>query len=364
MKMKILVDMGHPAHVHLFRNYIHNLKEKGNEVKITARDKESTIDLLKAFKLGYEVRGDIKQGLLGKGLGMLSTDIRLYKIAKKFSPDLLIGVHNPYTVHVAKLLRKPSITFTDTENVGIASKLTFPFTDTICTPSCFREGIDPSKHVIYNGYHELAYLHPDYFQPDASVLDELELKKGDRFIILRFISWAAAHDVGLKGIERGSELEFIKKLEDYAQVFITSERKLSSDLEPFRITVSPEKMHSLLHYAGLYLGEGGTMAVEAALLGTPAIHVEANSRGEATGNYSGNFLELRDKYDMLYFYPDQEQALKKAVELLEGKDSKKKWGAKKDNLFNEKIDVTAWMADFIERYPVSFHEYQNESKTE
>ncbi len=354
--MRVLVDIGHPAHVHLFRHCAANLVEKGHEVKFTARDKESALYLLKFFGMDYEIRGDLKSGMLDKAVSMFSTDHRIYKIAKSFRPDLFVGVHNPYIAQVAKLLRKKSITFTDTEYVGIASRLTFPFTDTICTPSCFLEELDPRKHVRYNGFHELAYLHPNYFKPDQGVLDELGLSKKEDYIILRFISWAASHDVGLKGIGKAADL--VKSLEDFGRVLVTSEGKLGSKLEKYRISCSPEKIHSLMYYAQLYLGEGGTMAAESALLGTPAIHVEANAEGVATGSFSGNFLELRDKYGLLYFYPDQGQAFSKAVEILENPDSKKEWQRKREKLLGDKIDVSAWMTEFIENYPVSFHEYK------
>ena len=224
--------MGHPAHVYLFKNCISNLEKKGNEIKITARNKEFTLYLLNAFNLEYELRGDIKKSILNKGFGMFSTDYKLYKIAKKFKPDLFMGVHNPYIAQVGKLIRKSSITFTDTEHVGIGSKLTFPFTDTICTPSCFRKNLNPRKHVRYNGYHELAYLHPSYFNPDPAVLDELNLAKNDKFFVLRFVSWSASHDVGQKGIGIDTKRRFIKELENQGKVFITSETKLNKGLFP------------------------------------------------------------------------------------------------------------------------------------
>ena len=354
--MKLLLDIGHPAHVHLFKNCIKNIENR-SKIKITARNKESTLDLLDAFDLEYEVRGEIKRGILYKGLGILATNYKLYKIAKKFDPDILVGVHNPYIAHISKIIQKPSIIFTDTEDAKLANWLTFPFATTICTPSCFLKDLG-KKHVRYNGYHELAYLHPNYFKPDPSVLDDLNLSKDDKFIVLRFISWSASHDIGLRGIKKASDM--IKSLEVYGRIFITSERKLSPELEKYRITCSPEKIHSLLYYAQLYIGEGGTMATESAILGTPAIHIEANSKGVATGNFSGNFLELRDKYDLLYFYPDQEQALEKAVKILEDKNSKREWQRKREKLLRDKIDVTAWMTDFIERYPESFYEYKRQ----
>ena len=353
--LKILVDIGHPAHVHLFRNAAKALEEKGHKIKFTTRDKESAIALLKAYGFDYTVRGDLKAGMLGKAAGILSTDWRIYRAARDFRPDLFFGVHNPYTAHVSRIMRKKSITFTDTEGVKIASALTFPFTDTIITPDCFLERIDPKKHVRVAGYKELAYLHPSRFTPDPSVPEELGIAKGEPYVILRFISWAASHDVGLCGIAKGTELEYVRKLEEHGRVLITSERPLAAGLAKYRITVSPEKIHSLLYYADLYIGEGGTMAAESAVLGTPAIHIEANSRGVATGNFSGNFLELRDRYGLLYFYPDQNRAMEKAEEILAEKNSKALWSKKREKLLSEKEDVTAWLTDFIDRYPESFY---------
>jgi len=353
--MKGLIILGHPGHVHLFKYPIRNLTDRGHNIKIIARNKECTLKLLEAYKIDYELLDIFYESIIGKSYGMFRTDLALLKLIRRYNPDLLVGVLDPYIAQVGRLTRKPSIIFTDTEDAKLANWLTFPFATTICTPSCFLKDLG-KKHVRYNGYHELAYLHPNYFKPDPSVLDELNLSKDDKFIVLRFISWAASHDIGLRGIKKASDM--IKSLEAYGRIFITSERKLSPELEKYRITCSPEKIHSLLYYSQLYIGEGGTMATESAILGTPAIHIEANSSGIATGNFSGNFLELRDKYDLLYFYPGQEQALEKAIEILEDKNSKKEWQRKREKLLKDKIDVTAWMTDFIERYPESFYEYR------
>jgi predicted glycosyltransferase len=353
--MRVLFDMGHPAHVHLFRNIIKNLKQDGHEVKITARDKEVTLALLRSYGLEYENRGAMYHGMLNKAFGMLSIDYALYRIAKKFRPDLLIGVHNPYIAHAGFLLRKPAVIFTDTENVKIASLITYPFVQCILTPPFFRERIDPKKHIIIKGFKETAYLHPKYFTPDPRVLEEIGLSPSDKFIILRFISWGASHDVGLQGIHKGAEKEMISALSPYGKIFITSEKPLEGELEQYRLQVPPEKIHSLLYYAQLYIGEGGTMAVESAMLGTPAIHIESGPDGQPTGASCGNFLELRDKYGLLYFYATQEEALKKAIDVLSDKNSKAEWQKKQQILMNDVVDVTAWLTDFIENYPESFY---------
>ncbi len=146
--------------------------------------------------------------------------------------------------------------------------------------------MDP-KQVLFDGYLDLAYLHPNRFTPDPSVLDDLNLARNEKFIIIRFISWAASHDIGLKGIQ--DQVKFVKELERFGRVFISSEKTTNKELDKYKLKIAPEKFHSLLSFAQLYIGEGGTIATEASVLGTPAIHIESDSQGVATGYRSGNF---------------------------------------------------------------------------
>jgi predicted glycosyltransferase len=349
--MKILVDIGHPAHVHLFKNMIWNLEEDGHEVKITARDKEITLYLLGAYGFGYENVGKHRKGLVNKAWGVIHVDYKLYKVAKKFKPDIFTSHGSMYASHVAKLLGKPHISLEDTEHSTGQIRLYAPFTDVVLTPSCFKIDLG-KKQVKYNGYHELAYLHPNYFKPDPSVLDELGLSEDDKFIILRFVSWSASHDIGEKGFDLETKRQFIKELKNYGRVFITSEEKLSREFEKYKISTPPEKIHDLLYYATIYIGEGATMATEAGLLGTPSIYLSS-----LVGTM-GNFEELENGYGLVYSFRDPRMALEKALELLEDEKVKAKWQKKREKLLNEKIDVTKFMIDFIENYPESFNEYK------
>ena len=339
--MKVLINIGHPAHVHLFKNLINNLESNGHVVKIVTRDKDVTLKLLDAYRFEYEVMSGYYTTMRGKMYDFVKTDLKLLKIAIKSKPDILIAVGDPYVAHVGKLIRKPSIVFTDTEHAKLANNLTFPFATVICTPSCFKKKLGKNQ-VKYNGYHELAYLHPNYFKPDSNVLDELGLDKNEKFIILRFVSWDASHDLNQYGFSIENKL--IKKLEDYGKVFISSERKISTNFGNV-ISISPEKIHDLLYYATLYIGEGATMATEAGLLGTPSIYISS-----LVGTM-GNFDELEKRYDLVYQFQNQKLAFRKALQLLEDKDLKIKWQRKKDKLLAEKIDVTRFMTDFIENYP-------------
>ncbi len=163
---------------------------------------------------------------------------------------------------------------------------------------------------------------------------------------MRFVSWDADHDYGHHGIQ--NKIKLATELEKYGKVFITSEIGLVPELEKYKLKIAPEKLHDMLYYATMCIGEGATVAVESALLGTPAIYISS-----LIGTM-GNFIELENKYGLILNYNDSAQALDKAVELLQSPDLKNSWIKKRDKLLEDKIDVTAFIVWFIENYPDSF----------
>lgn len=343
--MKLLVEIGHPAHVHQFKNMIWELEKKGHEIQICTIDKEVSLDLLNAYGFKYEILGKNRgKGLVDKFLFVAKSELKMLKIAAKFKPDLFISRASPISVYVSKILNKPNISFNDTEHASV-DKFILPFVDAILTPSCFNRDLG-KKQIRYNGYHELAYLHPNYFNPDSSVLNELGLKTDDKFIILRFVSWAATHDAGHKGLALDDKLKAVHEFEKYGRVFITSEKKLPDELEKYKISVSPENMHHLLYYATLLYGESATMASEAAVLGTHAIFCDYAGRG-----YTDEEEEL---YDLVYNFYDERtmgnESLAKALKLLNNPALKEDGKQKRKKLLADKIDVTDYMVDFIEKY--------------
>ena len=144
--MKILIDIGHPAHVHQFRNAIKILKADGHKIFVTARNKEITLDLLNKFGMDYVEVGRYKKNNTSKAVEMFRIDYKLYKLAKRFNPDVLIGgVGNVYVAHVSALINKPSILFNDTEHGTLQNLLSYPFASAICTPSCYKKDLGKNK---------------------------------------------------------------------------------------------------------------------------------------------------------------------------------------------------------------------------
>ena len=48
--MKILIDIGHPGHVHFFKHAVWELQKRGHEVFFSAREKDVTLLLLEHYK--------------------------------------------------------------------------------------------------------------------------------------------------------------------------------------------------------------------------------------------------------------------------------------------------------------------------
>lgn len=344
--MKYLIDIGHPAHVHYFKNFAFHAINRGDSVLFTCRDKDVAISLLKYYNFNYISFGKNFKSKMGKILGLIKFTLKTFLISYKYRPDMFINA-SIYSAITSSFFRKPHISLEDTFNMEQVN-LYYPFTSCVLTGNYDHPALG-SKEIIYDGYQELLYLHPNTFQPNNKVLEQLGLKEDDKFVILRFVSWNASHDYGHKGVSIENKIKAVQEFSKYAKVFISSEAEIPKELEKYRITLEPHRMHDALAFADLVWGESATMISEAAVLGTPGIYLDN------TGRYYTSEQEY--KYGLCYNYSEseeeQQKAINKGLELLENKYLKETWQKKRQQMLNEKIDVTGFLIWFIENYPES-----------
>ncbi|MBN2423047.1 DUF354 domain-containing protein [Candidatus Woesearchaeota archaeon] len=324
--MKILVDINHPADVHQFRYIIKKLGEKHN-ILVVARNKECVFELLNHYKIPYIPRKGY-EGFIGKILGILIIDLKLLFISLKFKPDILVGSSGDlYIAHVSRILGKPGIIFDDTEHSKIQNMLCFPFAAKVITPESYKLDLG-KKQVRYPGSKENAYLSGKCFKADKNVLKKINIRKKEKLILLRLVSWKASHDVGKSGIKNPENL--VKKLEKYGKVLISSERELPENLKKYELKIRPALLHSLIYYSDLVISEGGTLAVEAAVLGRAVIYANELRMG-----YSDELV----KKGLILQITDENEILNKAKALLKKK--------KKRTLI--KFDLNEFMIKEIEK---------------
>lgn len=349
--MKVLIDIGHPAHVHLLKHLSDELKQRGHLVYYSVRDIPVAKRLMDCYGMTpYVDLGGKKDSLLGKAQTVIHQDGKLLRFVRNNHIDF--GLSSGIVLsHVSKLTGMKSFIFDDDDDAAepLIVKYGHPLTEAVFTPSCIRR---KTKHAVYYaGTHELAYLHPNRFTPDPSVLEKAGLEMGERFFIMRFVALKGHHDIGQQGLSLDQKCRLLELLKPYGRVIVTSERALEPEFEPYRLPVPPEEIHSLMAYSSLFLGDSQTMTSEAAILGVPALKCNTFAGRLSVPN------ELEQKYDLCYAYqPDDfdkmyahlEQLLSKAPEVL-----RQEWQEKRQRFLDDHIDVTAFFTWFIENYPDS-----------
>jgi uncharacterized protein len=317
---------------------------RGHQVHFSCREREFVTGLLQNEGFTFTSFGPSYTSAAGKLWGLLRFTWLLLRAGLQFKPDILLSHSSMYAAFAAFLLRKPHISFEDTFNFEQV-RLYKPFTSAILTGD-YEHPLKSKKVVRYPGYHELAYLHPNRFTPDRQVLSDLGVKEGEKYIIIRFVAWYASHDIGHKGISYENKIKAVNEFSKLAKVFISAESPLPPELEPYRFPLPPHRMHDAIAFASFIIGESFTMLSEAAVLGAPAILIH--------DTYCYYLREQQEKYGLVFNYTeseeDQQKAIAKGVELLTTPGIKEEWQEKRQKMLAEKIDVTAWLVDFIEAF--------------
>lgn len=342
--MNILIDIGHPAHVHMFHYFAIEMQKRGHQVLFTCRDKEFEVALLQSFGLKFVNFGKKSTSTFGKIFDLLKFDWKEWRVARRFKPHVFVSHGSITASHVAWLMRRPSIAFEDTFNME-QIRLWKRFANVILT-SEYDHPLKSPKVMRYAGYNELLYLHPNRFVPDPTVLKELGVQPHEKYVIMRFVSWNATHDRGHSGLSLTNKLQAVKAFSRYAKIFISSEKSLPAEFEPYRITIAPERMHDAMAYASLIFGESATMVSEGVMLGVPGIYIDNTGRLYTK--------ELHDKYGLCFNYTenetDQQAAINKGVEVLQMTE---RCLPNYQQMLDEHIDVTAFLCWFIENFPQS-----------
>lgn len=305
--MRILLDILHPKHVHFFRPLITRWLRRGDAVFIVTRDKDITHQLLDTYGFPYVCisKQERSYRLAGE---LVKRWYRILDQLLEFSPDITLSVGGISTAMPAKLLGIPNIILTDTETASLSNALAFPFADRILTPAWYRKEIGPQQ-VRYRGFHEWSYLHPAEFTPDPQIVWAEGINPEEPYALVRLVRWDAVHDLGETGLGEFATVELVKRLADRMRVYISSETALPEPLQPFLATFNVSRIHHILAYARLLVGESPSMGTEAALLGVPSVIISS------WAGRCGNMQVLEQQYGLMRVYQHHQEALEAVFEL-------------------------------------------------
>ena len=363
---RILIYLGHPAQYHFFKNAIFLLKNKGCKIKILIKTKDILEQLLNEDGVDYI---NIQSTPRGKGrlsilLASFKRTLAVIKEARRFKADVLVGTDSS-VAQAAFFLMKKSITVLedDYDVIRNLARLTFPFTSCILVPKECCTGPYDKKRVSYDGYMKLAYLHPNFFTPNESIIHEYGIH--EKFIIIRLSQLAAHHDINIRGLSFKLVEEIITLAEkaNY-NIYITSESRIDDRLSQYKLNIRFNDIHHVLSFAGILISDSQSMSMEAAMLGVPSLRFN---------DFAGRISvleELEHKYGLTYGIPTDNptKLINKLKEFLSNSNLKDDFVSRRKKMLADKINVTAFLTWFIENFPESKRimkenpDYQNKFK--
>jgi predicted glycosyltransferase len=275
--MKIWIDITNSPHVNFFAGMITEL-QRDNEVVLTSRPLANTIDLLELNGFPYHIVGKhYGQSNVRKSFGFAVRIFQLYRFLKDSPPDVAISHSSFYSPVVAQFLGIPSIYLNDNEYAA-GNRISFLFADRIMVPEFLdvrkveRQWARKSKIVPYPGVKEAVYLWDYSPALDGFAIDD---RAGMKVIFIRPEPWTAQYYKG----ERNFMDTMLLDLRERFKVILLPRGKVQEhyyrDKRFAGITVPGKsiKLSQIMAVCDLFIGAGGTMTREAAVLGVPTVSI-------------------------------------------------------------------------------------------
>jgi len=355
--MRLLIEAHHPAHIHFFKYAIRIWQERGDRVLLLGRDRDVMRRLLAAYGwIPSQIVSSTARSNRFPLREMLQRQLAVARAIRSFRPSLVLSLMGSYT-QASRLLGVPNIIFTDSEFQSFNHRIAHPFATRIYTPRCFYKPLGP-KQRRYAGYHELAFLHPQRFTAQRSVLERLSVNRlgctatasarsqqhpGPRqYVVIRTSAWNTLHDIGQSGLGPHFDSLMALLLPHYSVYIVPEGGQLGAQWAPYRLTVPPDEYHDVLGFAALVITEGASTASEAACLGVPAVYVNTTRRG---------YLEDQERrYELVYNFTDPEAAMRKIRELIAAPPDARELESARQRLISEHVDVTDYVVSELDRF--------------
>lgn len=281
--MKTWLDILSPKQLLLFTSIAEKLRESGHSILLTSRRYVQLDELIDST---FRAWGIIRVGEWGGGSleGKLRASIERMRMlldhVTDYDPDICLSSGSPEAARIAYGLRIPHLLISDTPHSPV-NRLTAPLSEKILTPWIIplREwadaGADRGRIIRYKALDPCFWLRD--FTADEKILEELELEK-KRYVLFRMPETQAAY------LDARDEdfIKFLEKLREKIgslELVVLCRYREQADLMKRRLRGDVKVVErllpgaSLIACSALFIGGGGTMTQEAALLGVPTISI-------------------------------------------------------------------------------------------
>jgi predicted glycosyltransferase len=284
--VKVWIDVLTPKQANFFAELERRLDVKGFRTVVTTRDYREANEVLelrkvKAIQVGRHGGGGLGEKLLESSKRIVA----LTKVIEEQKPDVAISFSSPEAARVAFGLDIPHYCISDSPHAEAVCKLTIPFSQKLFTPWIIpvyawkKYGVNSRDVVRYRALDPYVWLKG--YRNNPGVLDGLKLDVSKPIILLRPPEEFAAYLSTRQAAISGSTTDIVAKILDLAdqspQVVVLNRYDGRDEKMKKRFgdrVISTEHAVDtipLLQAASVFIGGGGTMTAEAALLGVPTI---------------------------------------------------------------------------------------------
>lgn len=280
VKKKIWIDLDNSPHVPFFRPIMRELHAADYPVVLTIRNCSQTVKLADLYEFKYKKIGQhYGKNKLLKIAGTLFRSLQMLPHIIKEKPAIAVSHGSRSMVILANLLRIPVLAISDYEHSSGWVKLNWLLVPEIIPKSSYS--FKPEQIHTYPGIKEDVYV--PCFTPDASILDDLKIPKGNIFVTIRPPASAAHYHnpesellfdevISYFSEQKKLTMLILPRYESQAEEI----RSKYAGLVKNRTMIVPDKVYdglNLIWFSDFVVSGGGTMNREAAALGVPVYSI-------------------------------------------------------------------------------------------
>jgi len=274
--MRIWIDLTNSPHVHFFSDMVVQLQRE-HDVLLTCRPLANTVDLLRQRGFEYHAIGrHYGANRWKKALGFMVRVAQLHAFLKRRQVDVAISHSSFYSPVVARWLGIRSIYLNDNEH-ALGNRISFLCASTIMVPECVsaevvcRQWGNSKKLIQYPGVKEGIYL----FRLEESFRQRgLHETRANEIFIRPEPRTAQYYRGAVDFLD-----DLIVRLKEKHRIVLMprderqAEHYRQAQFRGIVIPGVPLTLADMSARCSLFIGAGGTMTREAAVLGIPTISV-------------------------------------------------------------------------------------------
>ena len=289
--MKIWFDILTPKQIMFFKPAIDILKKQNNEILCTSRNYREANELSKIKEMDLLIVGNHGgANIYNKLYESTKRILELSKIIQKYSPDLAISFSSPEASRTSFGLGIDHLGFNDSPHAEAVARLSIPLLTKLFSPSMIplsswtKYGISSKQIIQYNGLDPIAWLLRYNSNNNNSIRDifnKLKIDQSKKSILIRLEESKASYIANKELIFQPITLvdTIVQHFNEKCNIIILCRysdqiKEMSKRFKNKAIVLTDVVDGlNLLQNIDIFIGAGGTMTAESALLGIPTISI-------------------------------------------------------------------------------------------